>query len=123
MRDTLLVAIGGGCGAVLRLRLGGIVLHHSANLKFPLSTFIVNIVGCLLIGLCGAFLARHEGFGLAWKSFIMTGVLGGFTTFSAFGFETAYLIRDQQLGVACAYAISSVLAGTLAVFLGLWIAR
>ena len=123
MKEIVLVAIGGACGSVMRLKLGGLILHGNVNIKFPLSTFTINMVGCLLIGVFAGFIARHEGIGSEWRSLVMTGILGGFTTFSAFGFETAYLIREHHLVTACAYALLSVIAGVASVFLGLWGAR
>ncbi len=115
----LIVALGGAVGSVARYKLGGFVLHHTEPCDFPVSTFAVNVIGCFLIGVLAALAERHEVFSLAQRTFLFTGVLGGFTTFSAFGYESAFLIRRHLLHVAASYVCASVLCALVAVFAGM----
>lgn len=100
MKDILLVGAGGFAGSVARYLLGGWVTQLSGASRFPFGTLAVNAAGCLIIGaLAGA--AEHGG----WltpgaRLLLFTGVLGGFTTFSAFGFETFFLAREQMWSAA-----------------------
>jgi len=113
-----LVGLGGALGAIARWKLGGLVLHHSADWKFPLSTFLVNVLGCLVAGLLTGLIIKHDLFTPGTRLFLFTGLLGGFTTFSAFGVDTVALLRQGHHAIALAYAVSSVMAGVIA----LWIA-
>lgn len=100
MTKLVLIAVGGGVGAVTRYLLSGMVQKQIAG-TFPAGTLLVNVVGCFLIGLAGAVIAgpvlvQHKELGLA----ITVGFLGGFTTFSAFGWETMSLISNSQYAKA-----------------------
>ena len=118
MKEALIVGIGGFIGSIARHRIGGMILHHSQAWRFPLSTFCVNVTGCLIIGALAA-LAEHRGlFSTDARLFLFTGILGGFTTFSAFGYEGFFLLRRGEIGVSLAYAVLSVLCGLVAVWLG-----
>ena len=119
MKDILLVGIGGFIGSVARYKLGGLVLHVAAQQRFPYSTFAVNVLGCLVMGLLAGAAARYEVFGPGTRLLLFTGVLGGFTTFSAFGLEATQLIRRGEFGVAALYAGSSVVLGIAAVWVGI----
>jgi fluoride exporter len=112
------VGLGGLLGSLARYRLGGFVLHHTANWRFPLSTFVVNLLGCALVGvLAGIAEHRHE-LSPAARLFLITGFCGGFTTFSAFGFETVYLLRRHAAPWALVNVAFSVVAGMAAVWFG-----
>lgn len=111
MKEMLLVAFGGGLGAVARWSLGGFVFHHTANWKFPLGTFIVNVLGCLVAGIVAGLIIKQDMFSSSMRLFLLTGLLGGFTTFSAFGVECMYLIRRGDFTIAGAYIVLSVAAG------------
>ena len=113
-----LVGLGGALGAIARWKLGGLVLHHWADWKFPLSTFMVNVLGCLIAGLLTGLVIKHDLFTPDTRLFLFTGLLGGFTTFSAFGLETVLLLRRGEHAIALTYVASSVMAGVIA----LWIA-
>ena len=113
------VGIGGFVGAVARYVLGGWLLHHTAQERFPWSTFAVNVAGCLAIGVLAGLAERHSMFGPGLRLFLFTGLLGGFTTFSAFGLETLFLLRRGEPWVAAAYVAGSVLLGLAAVWIGL----
>ena len=118
MKAVLAVGLGGLLGSLARYKVGGWVLHHTPSWRFPLSTFVVNVVGCAIVGiLVGIAEQRHE-LSPAARLFLITGFCGGFTTFSAFGFETVYLLRRHELGWALANAALSVAAGIGAVWLG-----
>ena len=117
--NILLVGLGGFAGAVARYLLGGWVLHHTLSAKFPWSTFAVNVLGCLVIGVLSGLAERMEWFTPPVRLLLLTGLLGGFTTFSAFGLETVHLLRRGEPTIALAYALGSVLICTLAVWIGL----
>ena len=119
MKGILLVGLGGFIGSVARYKLGGLVLHLSAQERFPYSTFAVILLGCLAIGLLAGLTARYELFGPGTRLFLFTGLLGGFTTFSAFGLDALLLLRRSEFLVAALYAGASVVLGITAVWLGL----
>ncbi len=121
MRDLLLVALGGAMGAVARWKVSGWVLHHSVDWRFPLPTFVVNAAGCLVAGLLAGLVIRREALSMEAQLFLFTGFLGGFTTFSAFGVESVHLLRRGEAGLALLYMASSLAAGVLGVWIGIWI--
>ncbi len=113
--NLLLIAIGGAVGSVARYLLSTLVLRMSGTL-FPLGTFIVNLVGCVVFGaIVGA--AQHR-FALTpeARAFLLVGVLGGFTTFSSYAFESVALLRDGQFFAAAVNIVGQVVAGLA----GLW---
>ena len=122
---SLHVALGGAIGSVLRYQLGRAMTHWlgpQAVTAFPWATLTVNVVGSLAMGLLAGWLARHGQGGEQWRLFLGVGVLGGFTTFSAFSLEMMLLIERQPLqGIT--YALVSVLAGLTALYLGLIVMR
>lgn len=119
MHNLLLVGFGGFLGSVARYKLGGLVLHMAANERFPYSTFAINVLGCLVVGVLAGLAERHDMFGPEARLFLFTGLLGGFTTFSAFGLEAVGLLRRGELAIAALYAGGSVVLGIAAVWLGL----
>ena len=119
MKSLLIVALGGGLGSMARYSLSAWVLHHTADWKFPLGTFAVNVLGCFVAGLLAALAERHDLLSPEARLLLFTGLLGGFTTFSAFGLETMFLIRRGELLVAGAYVAASVLFGLVAFWLAL----
>ena len=119
MKSILLVGLGGFIGSVARYKLGGLILQVTAQARFPYSTFAVNILGCLVIGLLAGLAERYDLFGPGTRLFLFTGLLGGFTTFSAFGLDALFLLRRGELLVAAFYAGASVVLGITAVWLGL----
>ena len=108
------VALGGALGAVLRYLIGLAV-------AFPLGTLTVNVIGSLVIGVVWVAF-REKGLD-QWLPFIMTGVLGGFTTFSAFSLDTLRLVDDGRLVAAGGYVMASLLLSLAACAAGLWIAK
>ena len=115
----LLVGLGGFLGAIARYKLGGWLLHMTAQDRFPFGTFAVNVLGCLAVGILAGVAERYEVIGPEARLFLFTGLLGGFTTFSAFGLEAVFLLRRGDLGVAALYAGGTVVLGITAVWLGL----
>lgn len=118
MRVLLLVAIGGGLGSAARYKLSGWILHHAVQWQFPIATFVVNAIGCLAIGLLAGLVERRDLFSPDIRIFLFAGLLGGFTTFSAFGLETFLLLRRGEALIAAGNVFSSVLCGFLALWLG-----
>src|SRR4051812_26749834 len=84
MKEMLLVAAGGGLGACARYAMSGWVLHFTAQSKLPWGTFSVNVLGCLVAGILMALAEKYELISPEARLFLFTGILGGFTTFSAF---------------------------------------
>lgn len=118
MIPTVLVAVGGALGSVARFKLGGLVLLAYPDWKFPIGTFVVNVLGCLVIGFLAALSERSSLLSADLRAFLFTGIVGGFTTFSAFGLETFNLLRRGELLVAGSYVGLSVVVGLLALWLG-----
>jgi CrcB protein len=119
--NTLLVAAGGAIGAALRYLLGGLIASRLGP-DFPWGTFVVNISGCLLIG---AVLGLVERGALPPEArlFLAVGVLGGYTTFSTFGYETVSLLEGGEILAAALNAFGQLALGLVAVYLGLAAAR
>jgi CrcB protein len=123
MNSFLLVAAGGAIGASLRHGAGILSVRHLPA-TWPWATFSVNLLGGFAMGLVAGWFAfkAAEG-GQDLRLFLVTGVLGGFTTFSAFSLETMNMLRSGEAGKAFAYAALSVIFSVAALGLGLWIAR
>jgi CrcB protein len=117
MSAYLWVGLGGFIGSIARYAVA-VSLTPAAPGRFPWATFTVNCVGCLLIGLLAGMLSRAP-VPETVRLFLVTGLLGGFTTFSAFGLESVALLRRGEFGLALLYMLGSVLVGIAAVWLGL----
>lgn len=117
----ILVVLGGGIGAGLRY-LFGEMTFKAFGPGFPWGTWGVNILGGLLMGLLAAWLIRVEA-GQALRLFLGVGVLGGFTTFSAFSLELFNMIARGQVALGAAYAISSVAGAVTALFAGFMLVK
>lgn len=122
MKGILLVALGGAVGSVARYKLSGYVLHHTLDWRFPAGTFAVNVIGCLIAGVLAGLAGKHELFTPEARLLLFTGLLGGFTTFSAFGLETVLLLKRGEFLIAGSNILISVAAGLLALWLGFGIA-
>lgn len=118
MKSILLVALGGAIGSVARFKLSGWVLQQATNWRFPLGTFVVNVIGCFIAGLLAGMAVKQDVFTPDARVFLFTGLLGGFTTFSAFGLETLLLFKRGEAGVAIANAVVSVAVGLVVAWLG-----
>jgi len=118
MKQVLLVGLGGGLGSIARFFVSGVAMQHAGTWRFPLGTFRVNCLGCLIIGALVALMERRAILTAETRLFLLTGVLGGFTTFSAFALESVLLLRKGEIAIPVFYAVASVLGGFLAVWLG-----
>ncbi|HYD14228.1 MAG TPA: fluoride efflux transporter CrcB [Allosphingosinicella sp.] len=121
MQGLLLVMLGGALGAGGR-HLAGVAGLRWLGPGFPWWTLFVNLLGSLLIGLLAGWLLRAGGSEQA-RLFLAVGVLGGFTTFSAFSLELGLMLQRGELASAAAYALASVIGGVLLLFAGLWLMR
>ncbi|MGB4398053.1 MAG: fluoride efflux transporter CrcB [Daejeonella sp.] len=117
MRLILLVGLGSFIGGVSRYLISLFIVNRGL-IAFPYGTLTVNIVGCFLIGIVYGITER-VGMTNEWRLFLATGILGGFTTFSAFSYESISLLRDGQSGAAFLYVICSVVFGLLATWAGM----
>lgn len=118
MRNLLLVGSGGFLGSIARYVLGGFVLHSTGAARFPYGTLVVNVTGCLAIGLIAGLAERASLFTPATRLFLMTGFLGGYTTFSAFAYETVFLAREHAWASALAHVVAQIVLGLLGVVAG-----
>jgi len=124
LQASTLVALGGASGAVLRYHAGRLIgVVTGPNAVFPWGTFSINFAGSLAMGLLAGWLARHDASGETWRLLIGVGLLGGFTTFSAFSLESALLIERGFFAMAALYAAGSVIAGIAGLFIGLTITK
>lgn len=122
MFHLILVAVGGAIGASLR-HLVNFASLRLVGPNFPWGTMAINIVGSLAMGIFIELLARRFNASNELRLFVATGILGGFTTFSAFSLDFAVLWERGATFHAFGYATASVLGSLLAIFLGLWLAR
>jgi fluoride exporter len=118
----LIVFIGGGLGAALRHGIN-IAAARALGTGFPYGTLTINVLGSLAMGLIAEFFALKAGLPQQARLFLTTGILGGFTTFSAFSLEAALLYERGQLAGAAIYVIASVTLAIGALFAGLAIVR
>ena len=121
MQHALLVFLGGGLGATARY-LVGVAAFRQFGPGFPYGTAIVNLVGCLAMGLLIGWMAKRGG-SQELRLFFATGILGGFTTFSAYSLDVADLWERGEMGPLMIYTLGTVVSCILAVFIGLWLAR
>jgi len=120
--DVILVATGGAIGASLR-HLVNIAAARALGLGFPWGTLFVNLAGCFVMGVFMEVLVRRLNASNEVRLFVATGVLGGFTTFSAFALDFAVLWQRDAVVTSFAYVLVSVVGSLASVFLGLWLAR
>ena len=118
LASSLAVALGGGFGAWLRFAASRLIGPTS----FPFATLIVNILGSLAMGLLAGWLARQGG-NEGLRLLLAVGVLGGFTTFSAFSLEVVALAQRGALGMAALYVAASVAGGVIGLFAGMALMR
>ncbi|MBE0618916.1 MAG: fluoride efflux transporter CrcB [Proteobacteria bacterium] len=121
MANALYVILGAAIGASGRYALAGWV-SRAAESPFPWGTLLVNLLGCLVIGLAWG-LGERLLWAPAFRAFLFVGVLGSFTTFSSFGLETLHLLRGAEYGRALGYAMGSNLGGLALVWAGMILTR
>ncbi len=122
MYTIIAVATGGAIGTLLRHG----VNHATARwigLGFPWGTFIENVAGCFFMGIVATFFAAKTGLAPEWRAFLATGLLGGFTTFSAFSLDTAQLLSSGQAGRAAIYFGATLFLAFLGFYLGAGLTR
>lgn len=122
MGHIALVALGGAIGATLR-HLAGLAAIRLFGTGFPWGTMFVNVAGSLAMGILIAVLARRSGTPYEVRLFLATGILGGFTTFSAFSLDVAVLWERGETTAAFGYVVASVIVSITALFAGLWLVR
>ncbi len=118
IKNILLIGLGGGLGSIARYLCQKWFMDHYPH-SFPWGTFTVNFIGCFLIGLFWAIAFKSFSGNESWKLFLMTGICGGFTTFSAFTLEGIGLVKEQRLGLFFVYIGGSVVIGLLATYAGM----
>lgn len=118
MHKIIWAGIGGFAGSILRYVFSGYIQALTHSVAFPYGTFAVNLVGCFVIGLFSQLAEGRGVFTAEARVFILVGVLGGFTTFSAFGNETLNLLRDGEKGLALLNIGAHLICGLAAVWLG-----
>lgn len=123
MLKLFLIGCGGFLGSVSRYLVGSLTHFLARTHYFPIGTLAVNVLGCLAIGCIGGFLEARESINASWASFLLVGFLGGFTTFSTFGYESFRLLREGQNGLLLANILLNVVLGLLAVAAGLTLSR
>ena len=122
MFELLAIGCGGFIGAILRYLAGSWIQRSFGQSGFPIGTLMVNLIGCLVIGLLGGLNETREIFSPQVRSMIFLGILGSFTTFSTFGYETLALLRDGQFLAACISTSLHLIVGLAAVWTGYTIA-
>ena len=122
MRELLAVALGGAIGSMLRHAVNVALLDRAAATGFPWSTLLVNLGGCLLIGV---IVQAHEAEAISTNGrlFLVTGLLGGLTTFSTFSHDTLRVADAHGWRLAAANVAANVLLGLAAVAIGIWLGR
>jgi CrcB protein len=118
----LIVFLGGGLGAALRHGIN-LVSARTLGTEFPYGTLIINVTGSLVMGLIAGYLAFKGNASQHARLFLMTGILGGYTTFSAFSLDAALLYERGQLGLAALYVLASVILSIGGLFAGLALVR
>jgi CrcB protein len=112
------VGLGGFIGATLRYVTSGVVGRFTSQAQFPFGTFVVNMVGCLLIGFLAGLADSRDLFTTTSRAFVFTGILGAFTTFSTFSYETMGLFQNGQTSPAMINLGLQILLGLIAVWEG-----
>lgn len=122
MKTVLIIALGGAAGSVARY-LAQLGISRAFGTTFPLGTFIVNLTGCFLIGLIYSLAGKYDWLTLDWRLFLVTGICGGYTTFSSFSYDSVNLLRSGSYLYFSLYVLGSVAVGLLATFAGIRVIR
>jgi len=122
VKPYLVVFLGSGFGGMLRHGVN-VIVPRWLGVAFPYSTLVVNIVGSMVLGLLAGYFAVKADPGQGWRLFLATGILGGFTTFSAFSLDTVLFYERGEIALGVVYLIASVLVSAIALFAGLVLVR
>lgn len=123
MKTLLLIGLGGGVGSMLRYLTSVVVTNRFSVSTFPLGTLVVNVSGCLIIGIAYGMASRYDWFTPQMRLFLATGLCGGYTTFSAFAYENVSLLQSGNHLQAFVYIVASFVLCLLATLLGMWLMR
>lgn len=121
IKDIVLIGIGSGLGGICRY-LVSLCMSHSHG-SFPWGTFVVNVIGCLLIGILWGLASRFQNLAPAYSLLLMVGFCGGFTTFSTFSKEGLTLLQTNNYTLFALYTLGSVALGIVSVALGYWLTK
>lgn len=121
-KQLFVIGLGGAIGSIFRY-LVQLAISSMVTLVFPLGTFLANVSGCFIIGLLYAVFEKYAGLGFEWRLFLITGLCGGYTTFSSFSFESVTLFKQGDYFYFFSYVILSVVFSLLATLLGMILLR
>lgn len=121
MMHLLAVALGGALGSMLRFWISGLL--NSSDTKLPIGTLSINVVGSFLMGIAFVLIVEKARLSPELRPLLMTGLLGGFTTFSTFSLEAVTLLNEGHTGAALIYVLLSVILCITALYVGLWFTR
>lgn len=121
-KSILLIGLGGGAGSIFRFLVSHFTRKYWGS-GFPLATFLVNVSGCLLIGLLLGFMLKSQNLSTDFKMLLVVGFCGGYTTFSAFALENFEFIQAEKYMMSILYILGSVVVGVISVWLGVFFSK